>query len=138
MISCSPVIYAYEQENIPATVAGTIDGNADADHWWIFKGPTRPSKDPNAPKNDRDILFDMAEAGVPVEKRVFGEGHYLRPNFIQPYRCKNVLLEGVTLLNSPMWQVHPVECTNVTVRNLTIHANSGPNTDGCDPDSWTD
>jgi polygalacturonase len=137
LMNFSPFIYAYEQQNIAVTGAGTIDGNADNEHWWNWKPLTRPSKDP-AKKNDRDLLFDMAEAGVPVEKRVFGEGKHLRPNFIEPTRCQNVLIEGVTLLNSPMWQVHPVACTNVTVRNLTIHANGGPNTDGCDPESCTD
>jgi polygalacturonase len=79
----------------------------------------------------------MAEKGVPVSERVFGEGHYLRPQFLQPYRCKNVLIEDVTLFNSPMWQVHPVLCTNVTVRGLNI-SSFGPNTDGCDPESCTD
>src|SRR5690242_8133531 len=79
----------------------------------------------------------MGEKGLPVEQRVFGPGHYLRPQFVQPYRCKNVLIEGVTLKNSPMWQVHPVLCTNVTVRKLNIDS-SGPNNDGCDPESCTD
>ena len=92
---------------------------------------------------DRALLFEMAEKRTPVGERIFGEGHYLRPQFIQPYRCKNVLLEGVTLKNSPMWQVHPVLCTNVTVRKMTItgadlNRESGPNTDGCDPESCTD
>jgi len=137
LMSFSPLIYAFEQENIAITGEGTIDGNADPDHWWNFKAPTRPSKDPNVPPNDRDSLFQMSEHGAPVKDRVFGEGHYLRPQFIQPYRSKNVLLEGVTLLNSPMWQVHPVLCTNVTVRGLDINAD-GPNTDGCDPESCTD
>jgi polygalacturonase len=78
-----------------------------------------------------------------VNERIFGEGHYLRPQFIQPYRCKNVLIQGVTLKNSPMWQVHPVLCTNVTVSRMTItgasmNRESGPNTDGCDPESCTD
>jgi polygalacturonase len=68
---------------------------------------------------------------------VFGQGSYLRPQFIEPYRSKNVLIEGVTLRGSPMWQVHPVLCTNVTVRNLKIFAD-GPNTDGCDPESCKD
>ena len=49
----------------------------------------------------------MAEDGVPVAQRVFGEGDYLRPNFIQPYRCRNVLIEGVTIVDSPMWEIHP-------------------------------
>jgi polygalacturonase len=40
-------------------------------------------------------------------------------------------------LNSPMWQVHPVQCTNVNVKGLTLAAN-GPNTDGCDPESCRD
>ena len=61
-------------------------------------------------------------------QRVFGAGHYLRPQFVQPYRCTNVLIEGVRLINSPMWQVHPVLCTNVTVKDLSIQA-AGPNTD---------
>ncbi|MGH9762237.1 MAG: glycoside hydrolase family 28 protein, partial [Blastocatellia bacterium] len=75
----------------------------------------------------------------PVSERKFGEGSYLRPQFIQPYRCENILIEGVTLNGSPMWQVHPVLCTNVTVRKLTIVASAkGPNTDGCDPESSKD
>jgi polygalacturonase len=88
-------------------------------------------------EKDRNQLFDMAERGLPVRERIFGEGHYLRPQFIRPYRCKNVLIEDVTLFNSPMWQVHPVLCNNVTVRGLSI-SSFGPNTDGCDPESCTD
>ena len=79
----------------------------------------------------------MAERGVPVAQRVFGEGDYLRPQFIQPYRCRNVLIEGVTIRNSPMWEIHPVLCTNVTVRGVTIDSH-GPNNDGCDPESCRD
>lgn len=81
----------------------------------------------------------MVEKGVPPRDRVFGPGHYLRPQFVQPYRCQNVLIEGVTLVNSPMWQVHPVLCRNVTIQKLTIRTSKlGPNTDGCDPESCTD
>lgn len=139
LMNFSPFISAFEQENIAITGTGTIDGNCDCEHWWSWKGRTNCGwKEGDAcQNNDRKQLFDMAERGVPVGERVFGEGHYLRPQFIQPYRCKNVLIEGVTLYNSPMWQVHPVLCTNVTVRGLTI-SSFGPNTDGCDPESCTD
>lgn len=65
---------------------------------------------PQNQTNARNALFQMAEDRIPVENRVFGEGYYLRPQFIQPYRSKNVLIEGVTILNSPMWIVHPVSC----------------------------
>ena len=139
LMNFSPFLYAFEQENIAITGSGTIDGNCDCEHWWPWKGRTNcgwKAGDRNQ-DNDRNLLFQMAERGVPVAERVFGEGHYLRPQFLQPYRCKNVLIEGVTLYNSPMWQVHPVLCTNVTVQGLTI-SSFGPNTDGCDPESCTD
>jgi rhamnogalacturonyl hydrolase YesR len=74
---------------------------------------------------------------VPVRQRIFGEGHYLRPQFIQPYRCQNVLIDGVTIQNSPMWEIHPVLCRNVTVQNVIIDSH-GPNNDGCNPESCTD
>ncbi len=139
LMNYSPFIYAFEQENIGITGKGTIDGNCDCEHWWPWKGRTNCGWKPGdvSQEKDRNQLLDMAERGVPVSERVFGEGHYLRPQFIQPYRCKNVLIEDVTLFNSPMWQVHPVLCTNVTVRGLTI-SSFGPNTDGCDPESCTD
>src|SRR6267142_2078311 len=88
LMNFSPFIYAFEQENIAITGQGTIDGNADCEHWWPWKGRTKcgwTAGQPNQEK-DRNQLFAMAEQGVPVHDRVFGEGHYLRPQFIQPYR----------------------------------------------------
>jgi len=139
LMNYSPFIYAFKQENIAITGEGTIDGNSDCEHWWPWKGRENcgGKKGDPSQENDRNKLFDMAENGVPVSQRVFGKGHYLRPQFIQPYACRNVLIEGVSLLGSPMWQVHPVLCANVTVRGVNISA-FGPNTDGCDPESCTD
>jgi polygalacturonase len=85
----------------------------------------------------RTRLFQLAERGVPVSERKFGEGSWLRPQFIQPYRCRNVLIEGVRIVNSPMWEVHPVLCRNVVVRGVSV-VTHGPNNDGCDPESCTD
>jgi polygalacturonase len=56
---------------------------------------------------------------------------------IQPYECRNVLIEGVTLRDSPFWVVHPVFCSNVTVRGVTVDSLT-INNDGCDPDSCSD
>ncbi|KAA6450616.1 glycoside hydrolase family 28 protein [Bacillus swezeyi] len=127
----SPLIYAYEAENIALTGKGTLDGQGDEEHWWPWKRGTngQPSQE-----KDRDALFEMAERNVPVEERRFGKGHYLRPNFIQPYRCQNILIKDVTVLNSPMWQVHPVLCENVTVDGVKV-VGHGPNTDGVNPES---
>ncbi len=79
----------------------------------------------------------MGNSACSCEKRIFGDGHYLRPNFVQPYRCKNVLLEGFSVENSPMWELNPVLCQNVTVRDITIDSH-GPNNDGCDPECCRD
>ena len=133
LMNFSPFIYAYEQTNIAITGEGTLDGQADAEHWWNWKqSKTEPNQ--NA---DRKVLLEMAEKGVPVEKRVFGEGHFMRTQFVQPYKCKNVLIDGLTIINSPMWEIHPVLCENVTVQNLKINSH-GPNNDGCDPESCKD
>jgi len=143
LMNFSPLLYAFEQTNVAISGTGTIDGNADCAHWWPWKGRTEcgwKKGDVNQDA-DRNALFDMGERNLPVRERVFGPGHYLRPMFIQPYRCTNVLIEGVRLMNSPMWQVHPVLCTNVTVKDLRIVRGAGPegpNTDGCDPESCKD
>ncbi len=130
LFNYSPFIYAFEQQNIAITGKGTLDGQSDIEHWWPWKVMSQQ-------RTDRNALFKMAEDGVPVRDRVFGDGHYLRPQFIQPYRCENVLIDGVTILNSPMWEIHPVLCRNVIVQNVKINSH-GPNNDGCDPESCTD
>jgi polygalacturonase len=135
LMNYSPFIYAFEARDIAITGAGTLDGQADDESWWRWArggrggGPSQVA--------DRQRLFQMGADGVPVRDRVFGDGHYIRPNFIQPYRCQNVLIEGVRVERSPMWEVHPVLCTNVTVRGLTI-VTHGPNNDGCNPESCRD
>jgi unsaturated rhamnogalacturonyl hydrolase len=130
----SPLIYAFEQENVAVTGKGTLDGSASVENWW---GWNRKTANPSRQAAARNRLNEMGEKGVPVEQRAFGDGSFLRPNFIQPYRCRNVLIEGVTIINSPMWEVHPALCTNVIVRGITISSH-GPNNDGCNPESCRD
>lgn len=124
----SPLIYAYEQENIAITGAGTLDGQASDDNWWAWK--TTQGQDVQA-------LRDQGETGAPVSQRVYGKRRKLRPNMIQPYKCRNVLIEGVTIRNSPMWHIHPVLSNNITVRNVKVIGH-GPNNDGCNPESCRD
>jgi polygalacturonase len=137
-LNYSPFIYAYNQTNIAITGEGTLDGQSK-ESFWKWHGNPKYGGDPKvvSQKPDRDKLYKMMQDGAPLKDRIFGEGHYLRPNFIQPYKCKNVLIEGVKIIDSPMWEVHPVLCENVTVRGLTIES-YGPNNDGCDPESCKD
>lgn len=125
LMNFSPPFYAYQQENIALTGKGTIDGQADGQHWWNW---SRGSRD------DIKKLEAMGEQGIPPKERIFGKGHQLRPNFVQPYRCKNVLIEGITILRSPMWELNPVLCENVVVRGVHVDTH-GPNNDGCNPES---
>ncbi len=82
-------------------------------------------------------LREMADRGVPVAQRIFGQGSHLRPLFIQPYRCRNILIEDVTIIRSPIWEIHPVLSENITVRGVHVNTH-GPNNDGCDPESSRD
>ena len=124
----SPLVYAFEQENIAVTGRGILNGQASDKNWWRWKKTQR---------GDVNTLRNQGEKGEPVRWRVFGAGKQLRPNMIQPYKCKNVLIEGVTIKNSPMWHIHPVLSTNVTVRNVRVIGH-GPNNDGCNPESCKD
>jgi len=61
---------------------------------------------------------------------------YPRPRLISFSNCTNVLIEGITAINSPSWTINPVHCQNVNIRGITIiNPADSPNTDGIDPDS---
>ncbi len=138
-VNFSPFVYAYEASDIALTGGGVLDGRGDDEHWWPWKGKPEYGWRPGTPDEADDwaLLQRMAADGVPATERVFGPGHRLRTSLIQPYRCRNVLIEGVTLLRSPFWVIHPVLCENVLVRGVTVDSH-GPNNDGCDPESCTD
>jgi polygalacturonase len=131
----SPLIYARDARDIAITGKGTLDGSAGDDNWWRWA--RHPPNQPSLAAHDVAALNRMSEANVPVEQRVFGAGHYLRPNFIQLYSSRNILIEGVKIVRSPMWEIHPVFSENVTVRGVEI-VSHGPNNDGCNPDSSKD
>lgn len=120
----SPMVYACHAENIAITGKGTIDaqGGREFAPW---------SKHEAA---DRDRLREMGEKLVPLPERVFGKGTILRPSCIQFMGCSRILVEGITVKNSPFWTIHPVYCDNVIVRGVTIDSHY-PNNDGCDPES---
>ncbi len=143
LMNYSPLVYAIDQENIAVTGQGRLDGQAKAGKWWQWKGKWGGDVDHGWQKGDPDQgsavkkLVRMADEGIDPKKRVFGERSQLRPSFVQFYRCKNVLIEGVTVVNSPMWILNPVLCENVTIRGVTVNSH-GPNNDGCDPESSSD
>jgi len=83
---------------------------------------------------DEHFLPILSEANVPINERIFGLGHYLRPSMIHFIGCNNVLLSGYQVANTPFWQHNLVNCNNIHA--LNIFANSlGPNSDGFNPES---
>ncbi len=122
----SPLVYAYGQSNIAITGAGALDGQGFRWGSWVASSA-----------DDWAQLLEMVAQGVPVNQRIFGAGHHLRLTMFEPYECRNVLLQGVTLRGSPFWTIHPTFCTNVTIQGVTV-APGIENDDGCDPDSCSD
>ena len=127
LFNYSPQIYAWQATNVAITGTGTIDGNA---------GESFAQWKPHQ-VDAQNRLRQMGIDGVPVQERVFGQGHWLRPSMIQFLGCRNVLVENVRITGAPFWVVHPVYSQNVIARGLRIESRY-PNNDGVDPDSCVD
>ena len=122
----SPFIYAVNLENIAITGKGVIDGNGLAEKSFRdWRGKQ---------KKDQNKIREMGRDGVPVKDRVFGEGHFLRPQLIHFINCKNILLEDITVINGAFWLIQPTYCDNITIRGITVES-PFINNDGVDVDS---
>ena len=134
----SPLIYANGQHDIALTGEGTIDGSGSKEAWWFWQdGKNKdfgwaPGKYSMRPS--RAQLQKQSEDEVPIAQRIYTAKNPMRPQSVNFMNCERVLIENVTLLRSPFWVLHPVLCTDVTVRGVKIQ-NDGPNGDGCDPES---
>ncbi|MEQ8523417.1 glycoside hydrolase family 28 protein [Gracilimonas sp.] len=106
----SPLIYAYQVHNVAITGSGILNGNAENGFaTW---------RDKQSEAQNR--LRKMGAEGTPVHKRVFGLNDYLRPSFIQFFSSSSILVEGITIKNSPMWVNHFIYSTQITLRNVTV------------------
>ena len=103
LMNYSPLIYAYGEHDVAVTGTGVLDGQASTANWWAWKK-----------LGDADFATFEAtvNAGLPVAQRD-GTKYHFRPAFFEPYDCERVLIEGVTLRNSPFWHLHPTLCRDV-------------------------
>lgn len=120
----SPLIYAFECENVGISGKGTLAPVMDTWRTWF--------KRPEAHLNALRQLYSMGSTDVPVKQRqmVKGENH-LRPHLIHFNRCKNILLEDFHIRQSPFWTIHLYLCNSGVVRHLDVQAH-GHNNDGID------
>ena len=123
--SPSHFLYAYKCKNIAVTGKGTLDGHGKV--WW-------PMKNYNIGMQD---LMKKGKALAPLSERVYDKPEQgVRPRMLQFVECENVLIEGITMKNSPSWTVHPAWCKNIIVRCLVIrNPVDSPNTDGVNLES---
>ncbi|MCU0469956.1 MAG: glycosyl hydrolase family 28 protein [Arcicella sp.] len=143
---CQAPIGGFDLENIAITGEGIIDGGGDvwraikrdkmtAGQWakLIKTGVTNEKKDmwypseksmkgnqiPNAGRLRKDSVG--AYSIRPSMEELESYKDFLRPNMLSLTRCKNIILEGFTLQNSPAWTMHPLLCDHITVRNVTVN-----------------
>lgn len=123
----SPLVYAYECENVALTGRGTLRARLDVWRLWYAR--------PKAHMDALVALYEMAcRDGVPVERRDMTTSQAnLRPHFIQFNRCRHVLVEDVHIVDSPFWVLHPYLCRDVVIQRVDIVAH-GHNNDGVDPE----
>ena len=130
----SPLIYAYNEHDIAVTGKGILDGQATFDNWLhpdtLWKVPLPDGQ----VGKEKDWLNKALEQQWPMDKRVFEGRIGMRPQFINLYKCKNILLEDFEINRSPFWLIHPLMTENITLRRLKLNSH-GYNNDGCDPES---
>lgn len=133
LMNYSPLLYAYKKTNVAITGKGTINGQGNNINWWPWCGKDTYGWKKGDPKQNVGKLMKMAEDNVPVSERVFGEGNFLRPNFVEFFECNNVMLKDIKIINAPFWVIHPMKSNNVIIDGVTVTSH-GPNNDGCDPE----
>lgn len=122
----SPLIYAYECENIAVTGQGEIKAKMDVWKKWFSR--------PKGHMESLKRLYYMASYDSLVsDRKMVNDSAHFRPQFIQFNRCKHILLEGISITNSPFWTIHPYLSKDIVIRNITVYAH-GHNNDGVDPE----
>ena len=133
------LIYGFNLENIAITGGGLVDGSGDI---WRPKKKEKYTEaewkeiieSGGALNNDGTVWYPSKQAmqaakyfdklnkqnkGISIED-VRNTREYLRPNMVEFYGCKNILIEGVTFQNSPKFALYPTQCENLIIRNIKV------------------
>lgn len=122
----SPLIYAYACKNVAITGEGELKAKMEVWRKWFAR--------PKGHMESLKRLYNLAAQNSAVEERqMVNDSAHFRPQFIQFNRCENVLLEGVSITNSPFWVIHPYMSKDIVIRGVKVRAH-GHNNDGVDPE----
>ena len=154
-IRATSPINAKDEENIAITGEGVIDGSGDK--WRLVKRMKMTDGQWKAllkrggivnGEDNRQVWFpsqssydghmnpelDMDDPDCLTKAQKYFD--YYRPVMVSLVGCKKVLLEGVTFQNSPAWNLHPLFCEHITLKNLYIsNPWNAQNGDGLDLES---
>ncbi|RZK66564.1 MAG: glycoside hydrolase family 28 protein [Pedobacter sp.] len=131
-------ISGFDLENIAITGSGIIDGNGGA--WRMVKRDKLTESQWKKLLASGGLVSEDGKMWYPSEKTLKGSKtknagvvaagqstadlqsikDFLRPNLLVLTNCKKILLEGVTFQNSPAWNLHPLLCEDLTLRNLQV------------------
>ena len=134
---CMSPINGRNLENIAFTGNGIFDGSGDV--WRPVKKSKMAPAAWGALVKSGGVLSDNGQTWYPSEQYKKGDTpgnfnvpdfnrkaqfeavkDYLRPVMVSLVQCKTVLLDGPTFQNSPAWNIHPLMCSDVVIRNLTV------------------
>jgi polygalacturonase len=130
-------IYGVRIENVAITGEGVLDGAGEA--WRMVKkskltenewrklvasgGVLDKSGDtwwPSAEAmNGAALVRSLDKRGAPIEEYAAAR-EFLRPVLVSLIECRRVLLDGPTFQNSPAWNIHPLMCEELVIRNVTV------------------
>lgn len=150
-IRCTSPVWSTDEEDIAITGEGVLDGSGDA--WWYVRRWEQSDEMWNHILKWRGGLDDddpKRHVWWPTKEHKIGSNYFIsksglvtdfeeaekgkpfyRPCMLEFIRCKRILLDGVTVQNSPAWTIHPFLCQHFTARHLYVKAPwDAPNTDG--------
>lgn len=149
-------ITAENAVNVAITGMGIVDGSGD--EWRPVKKFKVTDKQWEQLLKKSDNVFETKETQIwmPTKSSLLGNEKniqsdkdealeeardyydFYRPVMVSLRHCTNVLLSGVTFMNSPAWNIHPFFCENVTIDNIKVrNPYYAQNGDGIDVESCT-
>ena len=121
----SPMIYGTDLHDVAITGRGVICGGREL--WHLLEARQMESK-------DRVRQLELNK--VPVEERICGDKEFLRPPLIQLRNSQRLLFEGFTCIDAPMWMLHPLYSSHITIRHINMDSmyvcNDGVDVDSCE------
>jgi len=130
-----PCLFSSGQQDVAIEGRGIIDGNGSV--WWsLFREKQAAGQyEPESETEKALAMLNQGYGGQPGGGGGRGT-QFLRPPAIQFFKCRNVKIRNITVINSPFWSIHPVYCENLEITGVTVrNPPDAPNTDGIDIDS---